>query len=557
MSRKRASPENEQPPIATKRVTRSQKAKKAMMLATTSSSFSSSSSAAVKNSGEMAILHYDKNAVDYFRNQKLGSKGIRKEVDAAAKEETNLLFTSSQYQEFAQHDQPVASSASSSSSSSTTHGTSSTSTCHFLPEAIALEWLYLTTVNTNILVFGVGDKSPLLEDFCQSYLKGEDYFLIDGNPNPKQSANEYQTNLNVSWTKHMTCLLDMIAEDILKWNSHHREQSTGITADPLLYAREIAHRLDCHYGRAGKAKIPGVTNGGRGSGGSGSGKAAAAEKGVAGSSASVSASTTTPEGVGNAVEVQQMVPVDELSHLPPTERRQLAMQMNKAQPKYGGRYAHTQARLYLIIDEICGPIFAHMEAQACLSILAACKSISLIASLEILNLPLLWDSLTLARFAWSYQHLPTYVHHHFPADHCLWSHGGGETTSRSSGPDGDVHRTATMFESLPYAHREILRIMCRKVIEKQRLLEERKADKSIATGRAKNKQNKEDPHCIDLDDVVKEATASMLARTRAELEVICKNFFDHRILEDLRTARGNHLKVLLSDKALQDILAKR
>ena len=52
------------------------------------------------------------------------------------------------------------------------------------------------------------------------------------------------------------------------------------------------------------------------------------------------------------------------------------------------------------------------ETQAVLSHLAAIPSIRMVASMEHVNVPLLWDKRTTARFSWLYLELTTFVPHH-------------------------------------------------------------------------------------------------------------------------------------------------
>jgi hypothetical protein len=76
--------------------------------------------------------------------------------------------------------------------------------------------------------------------------------------------------------------------------------------------------------------------------------------------------------------------------------------------RWGGRYALAQSKLYLIIPDICGEFLPDTLSQQCLSILAQCASVSIVATVEGLNSVAVWDRAMLARFQWSYHHCATF-----------------------------------------------------------------------------------------------------------------------------------------------------
>lgn len=76
--------------------------------------------------------------------------------------------------------------------------------------------------------------------------------------------------------------------------------------------------------------------------------------------------------------------------------------------RWGGRYALAQSKLYLIIPDICGEFLSDTLSQQCLSILAQCPSVAIVATVENLNSISVWDRTLLARFQWSYHHCATF-----------------------------------------------------------------------------------------------------------------------------------------------------
>lgn len=83
--------------------------------------------------------------------------------------------------------------------------------------------------------------------------------------------------------------------------------------------------------------------------------------------------------------------------------------------RWGGRFAHAQSRLYLIIHDICGTALSDPVTQHCLATLASCASVSIVATLGNLNSMVHWDSRVLAQFAWSYHHIATFDRYNIPA----------------------------------------------------------------------------------------------------------------------------------------------
>ena len=65
--------------------------------------------------------------------------------------------------------------------------------------------------------------------------------------------------------------------------------------------------------------------------------------------------------------------------------------------------------LILLIHNIDGDRLCYHDTQSCLSLLADCPYIRIIASCNHLNTSLLWDSYTLPLFHWHYCHTPTFV----------------------------------------------------------------------------------------------------------------------------------------------------
>ena len=105
--------------------------------------------------------------------------------------------------------------------------------------------------------------------------------------------------------------------------------------------------------------------------------------------------------------------------------------------RWGGRYALSQSKLYIVVHDICGEGLASAAAQRCLATLAACESVALLATVESLNSVAHWDRRMLANFHWSYLHAPTYKYSRIPADFPLRAAEGEEEAAEAAAAEED------------------------------------------------------------------------------------------------------------------------
>lgn len=73
------------------------------------------------------------------------------------------------------------------------------------------------------------------------------------------------------------------------------------------------------------------------------------------------------------------------------------------------RIAKAQAKLYIVLHNIEGSALRSSEAQGLLAELSALPNISLVASMDHVNTPLLWDKQMAARFDWLYFDVTNYA----------------------------------------------------------------------------------------------------------------------------------------------------
>lgn len=428
--------------------------------------------------------HMESTAMNFFKNQQYGAKGIRNEMKKAAN--IDLRLDPDQYDEFF-----------------LMMSEEEASFYDILTEELARDWIWTGLGHSNILIYGLGDKRTLLSYYTSKYLKGEDVIELNGNI---AKSHYYEASSSV-WSKSIKLLLNTIAESILK-DSTLTDLANG---NLIYYARVLVERLNSHYGRL-------------------------------------------PSQGGNAINPS--IQIGQNHDLIITEKR--SRFVNRAVPKYGGRYAHVQSKLYLVIHELCGPMFDHAEAQHCLSVLVACESITLIASIELINVHLRWDSQILHRFCWKYYHLPTYIHHRLPRDHpFMKSVKVGVSNVAASENSGNA--LFVVLDSLTFKHKEIIVQICRGILKKWNDRKEKaksatSSSSAGAGGKAKANNSEEDlPKAIYLEHATAIVAQHNVVRTKSELRGWLKEFIDHRIVDISQDKNGEILKILLSDEDIEKV----
>lgn len=228
---------------------------------------------------------------------------------------------------------------------------------------------------------------------------------------------------------------------------------------------------------------------------------------------------------------------------PPT-RRSLARQPS-ANSEGKGKWAYNQSKLYLIVQDICGHSFHSSEAQECLSILAACESITMVATTSSMNSHLLWSSLTAFRYSWRYIRVNTFLHHSIPTDHILFL-----TTTTASGV---VVKETTGEALIP-----VLRSLAKRHIEFLIAI----ANTYI---RAKSQNAHEKYHLgvigsyiiFPFTEAADIALAGLIVKSKGELLTLIKEFIDHNILtHEIMEKKGEFLKFLISEQDLRMIILR-
>ena len=81
--------------------------------------------------------------------------------------------------------------------------------------------------------------------------------------------------------------------------------------------------------------------------------------------------------------------------------------------------SNNPGRLFLVIHNIDGPSLRHTSTQIGLSILASAAKIHVVASIDHVNAPLMWDQDMTQRFGWLWHNATTYSPYHYEASASL------------------------------------------------------------------------------------------------------------------------------------------
>jgi len=133
-------------------------------------------------------------------------------------------------------------------------------------------------------------------------------------------------------------------------------------------------------------------------------------------------------------------------HVPLAQRRSSRTMLSDIS-RWGGRYALSQSKLFIIIHDIGGELLNNSIAQHCLSILASCSSVSIIATLDNINSTILWNKQDVAHYNWIMDEISTYKHYSIPESSILVNNELFSTSSSSSSAIVDKLNGRTDYEN--------------------------------------------------------------------------------------------------------------
>lgn len=340
-------------------------------------------------------------------------------------------------------------------------------------------WLPLVLENYNILCYGIGSKADLLHRFVDECLKGEDVLMINGSEDvPRYLALIYSYSCflillvhHSSSNKVVKSLLDTISINLLK-------NSTLMNNYPTLelYANAVSDRLNRHYGRHAidsyriKIMDTDIVTGGH-------------DDDDAADIIPMNDSDLRVDGDGNIVDnvdnkhcshavAEKALSIDVLQgEILKRNTRMSKSNSNMAgnssinfSNTYGGRYTNALSRLYIVVHSIDGDALRSPESQRVLAIIASNPSISLLASCESVNTPLLWSDNMLGKFRWTYHHVPTYQSHHDTEQYAYYNKLKKISAQNKGAATATKKLSLITFKIivalLSPAHRSVLNILC-------------------------------------------------------------------------------------------------
>jgi len=198
----------------------------------------------------------------------------------------------------------------------------------------------------------------------------------------------------------------------------------------------------------------------------------------------------------------------------------------EADPAWGGRYVHAQAKLYVVIHSIDGECLQSPEAQRALAWLADCASVSILASFDKVNTPLLWGNDELSKFRWAFLHVPTYTDYEIRSDFALYA--------GTKGPAGHGHALEYILSSLTNDHRQLVGILAADALHR---LAKRAADGDGHAGSAASRG-------IPFEELLSITAKKLIAQNKERLTTLLKELEDHRLLTVTGDARRQQVVVM-------------
>lgn len=210
-----------------------------------------------------------------------------------------------------------------------------------------------------------------------------------------------------------------------------------------------------------------------------------------------------------------------------------------AKSAWKGRYRHEHPKFYILIDNIEGPALRNHFSQLCISYLAACDAVSIIATSEHLNTTTLWSTDMLGRFNWHFEHVPTFEQYPLPGSFVLYP-------SKASISEGLTNKSSldSLLTSITVKHRELLELIAKETMmpSETGTANSSKSSSSAAT--------KSDPPGIQLNRILSGCKAKLILRTDKELKNMLKELIDQK------TVKVVNDYVFMPSMLAQDILSK-
>jgi len=190
---------------------------------------------------------------------------------------------------------------------------------------------------------------------------------------------------------------------------------------------------------------------------------------------------------------------------------------------FGARSTNALSRLYIVIHSIDGDALRSPESQRILAILASNPSISLLASCDSVNTPLLWSDNMLGKFRWTYHHVPTYDSHHDTEQLAYYNKLKKLSTQNKGVAAATKKLSLVTFKIivalLSPAHRSVLSTLCAAI-----------------------KKNNYNGNCY-FDEILALCKSKLIVTAAADLNKLLNELIDHGVVS--QTTDNSKKKVIL------------
>jgi hypothetical protein len=416
-------------------------------------------------------------------------------------------------------------------------------------DKMGIKWLSYMGADFNILIIGFGYKKPLMLKFVEDYLNGSKVLTVDG-------------SLKISGgVKAIKVLLDGICIRILK---HPNLGSSCLELES--YTKLICENLNRLYGRESqdfrKRKFGGYDH-------------SVTEEGLSSTGAplyDISYMRATEyededdddndedqehENIMNKGNIFEGGITSGLSIAEPrvggrkrsavaTSSKSMASSSSAstgpACPTWGGRYSHIQGRLYIIVFDLDGECLQSSESQSCMSLLAACSSVSIIANVESVNAPLLWSPQINTNYNWWNNHMPTYQSYPFNASE------SATMSEKSKDFRGGMKALNAILRCLTERHSQLINLMTFDALKHYDSDPENLSGVDGSTGKYPG---------INVDELLEITTGKLIARNMGELDKLLHELISHKIIRRVMdSSRKNMVALTLPVSMMRELVKK-
>lgn len=190
-------------------------------------------------------------------------------------------------------------------------------------------------------------------------------------------------------------------------------------------------------------------------------------------------------------------------------------------------------RLIMVVNNIDGEALRNEKAQAAFAELASHKKISLIASVDHVNAPLLWDMTKVAQLKFIWHHTPTYAPYNIeiPIE--------GTLQLSDNGPADTLRAIKYVLSSLTENARGIFRVLVASQLESMQ-----------ATGEPSSEK-----HGMEYKSLYRNCSMEFLATNDLMFRTLLKEFYDHQMIRSKKDQVGAEvIWAPYKESILQEIL---